>query len=66
MSQKLPIFRSDVDSFESFELLIGLYDLKIADIEDDYYILEGSPENLNEFRNYWIEIGGPCEYGSVL
>ncbi len=62
MSQKLPIFRSDVDNFEAFELLIGLYDLNIASTEDEYYILEGSPENLDAFRTYWIEIGGPYEY----
>ncbi len=54
----MPIFRSDVSDRTSFELLLGLYGCRISSIEDAYYIVEGTPENLEDFRKYWSEAGG--------
>lgn len=53
----MPIFKSDVADKNSFELLLGLYNCRISSIEDAYYIIEGTPENLEDFRKYWSEAG---------
>lgn len=53
----MPIFKSDVYDKTSFELLLSLYDCRISSIEDAYYIVEGTPENLEDFRNYWSKAG---------
>ncbi len=53
----MPIFKSDVSDKTSFELLLSLYDCRIGSVEDKYYIIEGDPENIEDFRGYWSDRG---------
>lgn len=53
----MPIFKSDVLDKNAFELLLNLYDCHISFVEDEYYIVEGTPENIEDFRVYWTEQG---------
>ncbi len=53
----MPIFKSDVSDKTSFELLLSLYDCRIGSVEDKYYIIEGDPENIEDFREYWSDRG---------
>lgn len=47
------ISKSEVTDQNSLELLLSLYDCHIASVEDTHYIIEGTSENIEEFRYYW-------------
>lgn len=51
------IFKSDVLDFNTFVALLRLYDCEIASIEEEYYIITGTMDNIDDFRKYWSEIG---------
>ena len=50
---QLAILKSTIGDHEHFKTLIGLYGLVIIDEEPDYYILDGSPDDLEEFSHDW-------------
>lgn len=47
------IFKKDIPKFEYFESLVGLHNC-IYMLDDDIYIIEGSPEDIEAFRQDWI------------
>lgn len=47
------ISKSEVTDKNSLELLLSLYDCRIASINDKNYIVEGTKEDLEELRHYW-------------
>ena len=51
------IFKSDVLDFDTFVALLRLYDCEIMSIDEEYYIVTGTMEKIDEFRKYWSEIG---------
>lgn len=50
---QLAILKNTIGDHEYFKSLIGLYGLIIIDEEPEYYILDGSPEDLEEFSHDW-------------
>lgn len=52
----IPILKSDVTDHNSFELLLNLYGCYIASVEDEYYIIEGSSSDIEDFCKYWSEV----------
>ena len=53
MTDSLYIFKADVESQDDFESMIGLHNCVLAQEDDLYYILEGSPEDLESFHQDW-------------
>ena len=58
MIDHLYIFKSDVSDIESFKNSIGLHNCRLINglyttEEELYYILEGSPEDVESFRQDW-------------
>ncbi len=47
------IFKTDIPDFEYFKSLVGLHNC-IHMLDDDIYIIEGSPEDIEAFRQDWI------------
>lgn len=54
----IPIFKSDVTNYNSFQLLLKLYNCRVISTEDEYYIVEGTPEDIEDFRKDWSDFGG--------
>ncbi len=53
MIDDLYIFKTDVTDLDYFESTIGLHNCVLAQEDDLYYILEGSPEDIESFRQDW-------------
>ena len=53
MTDNLYIFKSDVEDLDNFESMIGLHNCVLVQEDDLYYILEGSPEDIEFFRQDW-------------
>jgi len=51
--EKMSIAKSEVTDKNSLELLLSLYDCHITSVDDKHYVIEGTPENIEEFRYYW-------------
>lgn len=50
----LYIFKSDVDDFNKFELMISLYNCRISQEDTLYFVLEGTSEDIDTFKEFWI------------
>lgn len=57
MTDNLYIFKADVEDLDDFKSMIGLHNCVLAQEDDLYYILEGSPEDMETFRQDW----GKCK-----
>lgn len=55
MTDKLYIFKSDVEDLDYFESVIVLHNCVLAQEDDLYYILEGSPEDVESFHQDWSQ-----------
>ncbi len=55
MGDNLYIFKSDIEDLDYFESIIGLHNCVLAQEDDLYYILEGSPEDIESFRQDWVK-----------
>lgn len=53
MIDDLYIFKTDVKDLDHFESMIGLHNCVLAQEDNLYYILEGSPEDIESFRQDW-------------
>lgn len=53
MTDNLYIFKADVEDQDAFEFMIGLHNCVLAQEDDLYYILEGSPEDIESFHQDW-------------
>ena len=53
----ISVCKSEVADLNVFELLLNLYNCHIISIEDEYYIIEGSPDDIEDFGKYWTKIG---------
>lgn len=56
VNDNVVINKKDVTSDKVFKALISLYDLSIANENNDSYILEGAPSDLDEFAEFWAGI----------
>ncbi len=45
--------KETIADYDAFVSLISLYDLYVIAEEELYYIIDGSDENLEEFKYYW-------------
>ena len=50
------ILKNDIENMDAFKALLELYDLHISSIEVTNYIIAGLPENIDEFRRYWMQL----------
>lgn len=50
---QLAIFKGSIGDHEYFKELVGLYGLKVISEESDYYILDGSKDDIEEFQKDW-------------
>lgn len=50
---QLAVAKDGIGDHTYFKELIGLYNLTIIYEEQEYYILDGSPEDLDEFQRDW-------------
>ena len=53
MDDNLYIFKADVEDQEDFKSMVGLHNCVIVQEDDLYYILEGSPEDIESFCQDW-------------
>ena len=53
MDDNLYILKSDVEDRDYFEDIVGLNNCVIVQEDDFYYILEGSPEDIESFCQDW-------------
>ncbi len=62
MSAPLPKFtqlyvtKESIRSYKAFKELIDLYNLEIVYEEPEYYILDGTTQDLHDFKKYWRDI----------
>lgn len=50
---QISISKKSISNLENFKELIELYDIEILFDEPEYYILDGSYQNLRSFLKYW-------------
>ncbi len=50
----LYIYIKDVQDYMLFELLVGFYNCRISMKDDLYFVVEGTPEDIKAFGEYWI------------
>lgn len=55
MIDNLYIFKFDVKDRDAFDSLIGLHNCIVAKEDELYYIVEGSPEDIEMLRQDWIK-----------
>ena len=53
---QIAVQKKDVRSKSVFEDLIKLYNLEIVYDEPDYYILDGSYQDIHDFQKYWRDV----------
>ena len=53
---QIAICKKDIESNKSFNDLIELYSLTIIYDEPDYYILDGSYQDIHDFQKYWRDV----------
>ena len=53
---QIAVRKKDVRSKAIFNELIQLYNLEIVYDEDEYYILDGSSQDIHDFQKYWRDV----------
>ena len=53
---QIAIRKKDITSKAIFKELIQLYNLEIVYDEDEYYILDGSAQDIHDFQKYWRDV----------
>lgn len=53
---QLAVKKSDITNRKIFNELIELYNLSIVYEEPDYYILDGTTQDLYDFQKYWRDV----------
>lgn len=56
INDNVVINKKDVTSDKTFKALISLYNLDICSENSDHYILEGFPNDLDAFAEFWSGI----------
>ena len=53
---QIAVQKKDIQNKSAFDDLIELYNLVIVYDEPDYYILDGSQQDIHDFQKYWRDV----------
>ena len=53
---QIAVQKKDIQNKSAFDDLIELYNLVIVYNEPDYYILDGSQQDIHDFQKYWRDV----------